>query len=40
MGRTIRVPIKVTTKLKTGSFSVRCRCGRLISPHTTHTCTR
>jgi hypothetical protein len=40
MARVIRVPLKVTTRVRTGSFTVRCRCGRLIRPNTSHTCTR
>lgn len=40
MARTIRIPVKVTTKLRTGSLPVRCVCGRVIRPNTHHTCTK
>jgi hypothetical protein len=32
--------IRVTQKIRTGSYRVRCVCGRTISPGTTHTCTK
>lgn len=40
MARIIRIPVKVTTTLKTGSRPVRCVCGRTISPNTRHTCSK
>lgn len=38
--RRIRIPVKTTYKLKTGSAPVICVCGRRIPPNTTHTCSR
>ena len=35
-----RIPIKVTTRVRTGSVPVRCVCGRVIQRNTTHTCSK
>jgi hypothetical protein len=37
---TIRIPVKVTTTLKTGSAPVICVCGRRIPARSTHSCSR
>jgi hypothetical protein len=39
--RVIRVPVKLTSKVKAGSLRTRCPlCGRLIQPRTTHNCSK